>query len=212
MIATVPTTAQATESSIGRRWRPPVASPSISAARPTPDRTKPATSSGGRSGSRMFSRIEAREHDPEKPDRDVDEEDPAPVEIGRDEAAERRADHRPDHGGHGQIGERRDDLGLRNAAQEHEPADRHHHGPAHALEEARRDEAAERARSRAGERAGHEHRERRPEHGARAEAIGHPAADGDEDREADEIGGQRELQRDRVLVQVFRRSPAARSR
>jgi hypothetical protein len=33
--------------------------------------------------------------DAEQADRNVDQEDPVPGEIGRDEAAERRADHRP---------------------------------------------------------------------------------------------------------------------
>jgi hypothetical protein len=147
--------------------------------------------------------IERREPDPEEPDRDIDEEDPAPVEIGRDEAAERRADYGPDHRRHGQIRERRDELALRDAAQEHEPADRNHHGAADPLQEARRHESAERPRRRAGERPRHEHAERGPKNGAGAIAVRHPAAHRDEDREADEIGGQRQLQRDRVLVEAF---------
>ena len=56
----------------------------------------------------------------------------------------------------------------------------------------------------AGERARHEHAERRAEDRARAEPVGHPAGDRDEDREADEIGGERELQGDRVLAEILR--------
>ena len=85
------------ETSIGQEMAPAGRKPEHQAARPKPESTKPATSSGGGSGSRMFSKNRLDEHDAEKPDRDVDEEDPAPVEIGGDEAAERRADHRPDH-------------------------------------------------------------------------------------------------------------------
>ena len=84
-----------------------------------------------------------REREPEDPDRDVDQEDPAPREVGDDEAAERRADHRADQRGHGQVGHRRDELGLRNRAQHHEPPDRHHHRAAHALH----DRARARARA-----------------------------------------------------------------
>jgi hypothetical protein len=36
------------------------------------------------------------QHDPEQPDRQVDEENPVPGKIGGDEAAERRPDHRAD--------------------------------------------------------------------------------------------------------------------
>ena len=49
------------------------------------------------------------------------------------------------------------------------------------------------------------------EHGARAEAIGDPAADRDEDREAQQIGGDGEVEVDRVVVEALSRWPAARS-
>ncbi len=73
---------------------PPEAKPSISRARPTPDSRKPTKSSGGMFSSLMFGMNRMREEDPEDPDRDVDEEDPAPVEIGGDEPAEHRPEDR----------------------------------------------------------------------------------------------------------------------
>ena len=51
-------------------------------------------------------------------------------------------------------------------------------------------------------RAEREHDDGRAEHGARAEAVGHPAAQGNEHGERQEIRGQRQLERDRVLVQI----------
>ena len=54
---------------------------------------------------------------------------------------------------------------------------------------------AERARQRAADRAEHEDGDRGAEHGARAEAVGDPAAGRDEDREREQVGGDRELQR-----------------
>ncbi|GJE07950.1 hypothetical protein AOPFMNJM_3282 [Methylobacterium jeotgali] len=146
--------------------------------------------------------IQARKQQPGKPDRDVDQEDPAPVEPSGDQAPQRRPQDRPDQGGDRQVGERRDELGLRNAAQDDEAPDRDHHRPADPLEEAGGDESEEAARGRAGQRAGHEHDEGGAEHRARTVAVRHPAADRDEDREADEVGGQRELQGDRVLAEA----------
>ena len=52
------------------------------------------------------------EHEAEDADRDVDPEDPAPVEIGGDEAADRRPEHRADQGRHGEPGERRTSSAL----------------------------------------------------------------------------------------------------
>ena len=75
-----------------------------------------------------------RHHDSENADGNVDEEDPAPVEIGGDEAAERRADDGADEGRDRQGRERLHDLAARDAAQQHEPPHRHHHGSADALE------------------------------------------------------------------------------
>ena len=111
----------------------------------------------------------------------------------------------PDHGadqcGNRQVGERTDDLGLADAAQDDEAPNRHHHRSADALDETRADEGAERTRHRAKDRAEHEDDERRAEDRAGAVAVRLPAGNRDEDGEADEIGGQRQLQCDRILAE-----------
>ena len=56
----------------------------------------------------------------------------------------------------------------------------------------------QRAGDGAGDRAEDEDADRDAEDRLGAEAVGHPAADRDEDGERDEIGGQRQLQRDRA--------------
>ena len=71
-------------------------------------------------------------------DRHVDPEDPAPVEIGGDEAAEQGPDHGSDQGRHGEPGHRPHHLGLGDRAQQDQAPDRHHHRPAQALQDARR--------------------------------------------------------------------------
>ncbi|AEK61011.1 hypothetical protein CFU_1179 [Collimonas fungivorans Ter331] len=148
--------------------------------------------------------IARRQVDAEDADRNIDEEDPAPVEIGSDETAQRRPDHRPQQGRDGQVAERAHQFRLGGGAQDHQPSDRHHHGAAHALQEAGRDKLRQRIRHAAQDRAEHEHADRAAEHGARAEAIRHPAADRDEHRQADQVGSHRQLQCDRAFSHVAR--------
>ena len=145
-----------------------------------------------------------RQQDAENADRHVDPENPAPVEIGGDEAAERRAGDRAEERRHGEIGHRADEVALLHAAQEHEPPDRHHHRSAKALEDARGDEGRQRRRGAAQDRAEGEHDDRAAEHGPRAEPVGDPARGGYEDGERQHVGGQRQLEDDRVLVQIER--------
>ena len=61
-------------------------------------------------GSRWCRNEAQREDHSERADRHVDEEDPTPIEIGRDETAERRPDHRPDERGNRDPRERLHDL------------------------------------------------------------------------------------------------------
>jgi hypothetical protein len=97
---------------------------------------------------------------PEKPDRQVDPEYPAPGEIGDEEPADRRADDRAEQCGHGQIGHRPHEIGLAGGAEQDQPADRHHHGAADTLEDPCRnqleqgiaDAAADRAQGEDGDR------------------------------------------------------------
>ena len=143
-----------------------------------------------------------RKQDPDDPHREIDDEDPAPVEIGGDEAAQRGADHRADERRHGHPGHRAHELAPGHAPQEDQPPHGHHHGPADSLQEPCGHEAGERASDRTRDRARHEDAERRPEDVPGTEAVGHPARDGNEHGQADQVRGQRELERDRVLVEV----------
>ena len=92
---------------------------------------------GGR-GSRQVGDEQGHQDQAQDRDRHVDPEDPAPVEIGGDEAAEQRPDHRPDQGRHGQPGHGPHQLGLGHRAQQDQAPDRDHHGAAQPLEHARR--------------------------------------------------------------------------
>ena len=82
--------------------------------------------------------------------------------------------------------------------------DRHHHGAAEALHEAPDRERFERTGERAADRGAEEDRERSAERGARSEPVRHPAAHGNENGEADEVGGDGELQGDDIDAEVAR--------
>ena len=140
----------------------------------------------------------------ERADRQIDEKDVAPVEVRRNEAAEGRPDHRPDERRDRDPRQRLHDLGLRHGPQQHETADRNHHRAADALHETAGHERAQRVAERTSDRAGEEHGDRRDERRTRAETVGHPTADGDEDREREQIRGQCELQGDRVSREIGR--------
>jgi len=134
--------------------------------------------------------------------RNVDPENPAPGGEGGDEAAERGPEYRSEQGRDGEPGERRDELGFGHAAQDDEPAHGHHHGAADALQDAEEDKIGKRVGEAAGGRAQSEDDDGGPEHGPGAEAVGDPAAQGNEHGERQEIRGERELERDRVLAHV----------
>jgi hypothetical protein len=141
------------------------------------------------------------QHDTEKPDRDIDEEDPAPRCIGDDEAAQRRPQNRPEHRRGGDQDHRAQEIRLRDRAQHDEAPDRRHHGTAGALDHAGDDEFRQRIGQPAGDRAQGEDDDGGAEHRARAETVGHPAAQRDEDRQAQQIGGDREIEPQHVFME-----------
>ena len=82
--------------------------------------------------------------------------------------------------------------------------DRRHHRAADPLNDAVDDEIEERGGGAAERRARREDDDRDAEHRARAEAVGHPAGNRNEDGKRQQIGGERELERDRILAQIDR--------
>ena len=146
--------------------------------------------------------VAQRHEDAEQADRDVDQEDPVPGQIGGDEAAERRADHRADQRRHRDPGHRIHQRALVDRAQQHQPSDRRHHRAADALQDARDHEIGDRGGQRAADRADHEDGDGDREHHARAEPVGGPAARRNEHRQRQQIRGDGELQRQRAGADI----------
>ena len=181
--------------------RPMDSKPETSPASPRPVSRKPRKSSGKLISSRMLGMYQVTSMKPMRADRHVDEENPAPRIVRHDEAADRRPDHRTQHRGHGQIRHRGDQLGFGDGLQNDQAADRDHHGAAEALQNTRGDQLRQRLRQSAEHRASREDDDRGAEDRARAESIRHPSADRNEDGEAQQVGGDREVELDRILAE-----------
>ena len=125
----------------------------------------------------------------EEPERDVDEEDPAPRRVGGDESAERRPDHRRDQSRPDDEADRIDDPVLRRFPQHDQAADRRHECRSGALQQARSDESRERRSQAAEKRCQREHGDGRGEEVACAEPVARPAGGRDEHGHGDEIDG-----------------------
>ena len=104
----------------------------------------------------------------------------------------------PSIAGHAQVIHRADELRAAHRAEDDDAPDRHHHRAADALHEAREREGRKRIGGRAEQRANDEDADRGAKDGARAEAVGDPAADRDEDAEAEHVARDGDLQRDGV--------------
>ena len=133
--------------------------------------------------------VEGDQDDAEDADGDVDVEYGAPGEIVDDEAADWRAEDGAEQGGGREPGHGGDELVFWHGAQEDQAADRDHHGAAHALEDTGGDEFAEGVRLAAQDRAEGEDDDGEAEDLLGAEAVGDPAAGGDENGQGEEIGG-----------------------
>ena len=116
--------------------RPRTVSPKDRVESPIPEIRKPTTSSGqGFFLAHVSPMNSVASTMPRMPIGTFDPEDPAPSKIGGDEAAERRPEDRSEQGRDREIGERGHEFRLRHRAQEHEAADRHHHGAADPLDD-----------------------------------------------------------------------------
>ena len=85
--------------------------------------------------------------------------------------------------------------------QQYEAADRHHQGAAHPLQDARAHQFGQIHRHAAGDRAQGEDDNRQAEDAARAKAVRGPAADRDEDGEAQQVAGDRDVEAQWALAE-----------
>ena len=127
-----------------------------------------------------------------------------PGEVGGDEAAERRADDEGGEAGPGDVGDGLGELVFGGGAEDDEAADGNHHGSADALQDAHEGELGEGVGGGAEQGGEGEDGDGGGEDGAGAEAVGDPAADGDEDGEGEQVGGHADVEVDRADVEAAR--------
>ncbi len=125
----------------------------------------------------------------DRADRDVDEEDPVPVDGLRDQAADEQADRAPAHG-HEDV--RAHGLGARGRLRELGDDHRDDHGrgdgTAEALDEARGDQRLLVLREPAQQRGQGEERHAAQEHALAADEVAEPAREQQEAAERDQVG------------------------
>jgi hypothetical protein len=120
-------------------------------------------------------------------ERQVEVEDPVPTEVLGDQAADRWPENGRNQTGPGDDGDRIDEVAFAGVAQHHQTPDRHHHGPADALQDARGHKLPERVAQPAQGRGQGEDQDRAAKHSSWSIAISDPAADRNADRERDHI-------------------------
>ena len=135
-----------------------------------------------------------------------------PAEVGGDEAADGRADDQRGEAGPGDVGDGLGELVLGGGAEDDEAAYGDHHGSADALQDAQEGELGEGVGEAAEDGGEGEDCDGGGEDGAGAEAVGDPAADGDEDGEGDEVGGHAYVEVDGAGVEALAPSAGGRWR
>ncbi len=146
----------------------------------------------------VVGRVQIDQNEVGDADGQVDEKDEPPMQIIDDQAAGDGLEHRADQAGNGDEAHGADQFGLGERTHQREAADRNHHGATAALQDAADDKQVDVARHAAEDRSEGEEADGGRKHKARAEAVGHPAADWNEHGKAQRVTGQHRFHADRV--------------
>jgi hypothetical protein len=143
-----------------------------------------------RPGVRLVALEEPRgQHEPGHAERDVDPEHPPPAQVGEDQAAEERAEDRPEHGG------QRDERGhpaeqpAARRAHDQRRHHRHHQPAAEALQDPRGDQRRSVPGQGGGHRPGEEDEQGEQPEPLAAEPGRRPRAQRHGDAEGEQVGG-----------------------
>ena len=144
----------------------------------------------------------ARQQQPDDPDRQVHEEDPAPRQVLDDRAADDGAEHRCEQHRHADDAHHAAHAARARGLSQGDHPDRHDHAAGEALEHAEADQRLG-APGQAAEAAGHDERRHGGHpHPLRAEALGGPPGQRDRGREREQVAGAHPLDRRQRRVQL----------
>jgi hypothetical protein len=133
-----------------------------------------------------------RDRPGDHPERHVDQEQPSPAGIGRQQAAGQRGDDGRDQRRPHEQRRKPEQIGLLGARQHDEPPDGHHDRAAGPLDHAERDEFGKRGAERTPQRCDGEDDDCRQEHPACAPPRRQPSAQRDQCRQRHQVGGDHE--------------------
>lgn len=134
-------------------------------------------------------------------DRNIHEEDHAPMQISYDQSAGYRPEHGGDQAGNRHETHSADQFGFRKGAHQSEVSHGHHHGSAATLQNTAGDQKMDVLGDAAEERSQRKDADGGGEHPPCAEPVRHPAADGYEDCEAEGVAGENRFHAQRRHLQ-----------
>jgi len=140
--------------------------------------------------------------EPDQGEGDVDEKNHAPRKPVHDQSAGERSEQWTEQGWDDDVVHGADHLGTGKSTEEREPSDRGHHRAAYALQNAGGHQQRHVGRETARQGAQHKEHHGEPEDSIRAKPIRHPAADGNEDSEAQRVTRQDRLQAQRRDAEI----------
>src|ERR1017187_6327799 len=144
------------------------------------------------------------QNQPDQPDRDVDEEDHAPVQITDDQTSGDGSKHGSDQGWDRDEAHGAEEISLGERPDKSKPAYGHHHGAAAALQDAASNEHVNVARYSAEEGPESEKPDGCGKHTPRTESIRNPTADRDKYGEAQRITGEYRFHAERTHMKRCR--------
>ena len=153
----------------------------------------PTTSSGWRLLFAVVRQMQIDEDQARESNRNIQEENDAPVKIADDQASGDRSEHGRHQGWYGNKAHGAQKIRLGECSHQGEPAHRHHHRAAATLQDAAGDQQMDVARYSAQKGPEGENADRRCEYAPGSEPVRHPATDWDEDRQAERIARQHRL-------------------
>ena len=186
--ATAPLTQVAMTTVDDQDWSGPSEMPYIKSPSPAPPSTKPGTSKRPASIASTFCRKSAPKTTATMPIGHVDEEHPAPGEVGDQEAAQHRSDRGGHGGAEGEDAGRPHPLGRREDPVEHGHPDGGHHAAARTLDDAEQHQLGHVLGHAAQRRADGEDDDGGQEDPLATEAVSQPARRRDEDGQAHQVG------------------------
>ena len=170
---------------------------------PEPKRISPDDIERRSVGFAIVGQVQVDQNESDDADGDVQKKDYAPMEVVDDETAGDRAEHGGDERGDGDETHDANEVRLGERSHQREAANGDHHGTAHALHDTKSNKKMDAGGDAAEKRTERKETDGGCEDAASSELVGHPAADGNEHREAERVACQHSFHAERRDTESF---------